>query len=179
MEIRSDGGHDFADLGRRFRAAGQNGAAMRRALTKAIQDQLKRITDEQKRAALSMQVKGTKGHGARRREQFHGAHSKRAARGGHGLRSAVASSIKSKVAYSGRKLGARISVDVSKLPQSQRRLPRNLDSPRGWRHPVWGNRERWVGQHGEPYFTRPIQRHRDEVRRAVHDAVDDVMRELK
>lgn len=178
MEVRSNGGEDFAELGRRFKAAGENGAAIRKATTKAVQAKLAKIVDEQQRTARSMAVKGVKGRGTARRDQFNSKR-KRALKGGHGLRASVARGIKSKVSYTGRKLGARITVDPKGLPQSQRKLPRYLNRPKGWRHPVWGNRERWVEQHGEPYFDDPIRRHRDEVRKAVQDEVNNVMRTLK
>lgn len=179
MEVRSNGGADFKALGLKFRRAGKDGAAIRKATTKTIRGHLDKIVDEQKHEAQTMTVKGTRGHGSRRREQFHGAHRKRALRGGHGLRSAVARGIKSKVSYSGFKLGARIVADTSALPASQRKLAAYLNRTRGWRHPVWGNRDRWVEQRGEPYFDRPIQRHRRQVRRDIEAAVNDVMRTLQ
>jgi len=177
--IEGNGGIDFRQLGAKFRAAGKDGAAVRKVLTKTIRAKLARIVAEQKREALNMQVKGTRGKGAARREQFHTHRAKRARRGGYGLRNAVSRGIVSKVTYSGYKVGARISVSSAQLPQSQRRLPRRLNSRRGWRHPVWGNRDRWVQQHGEPYFDNPINRHRDEVRREVYAAVNEVMRTLQ
>lgn len=179
MEIRSNGGVDFAALGKRFRAAGANGAVIRKALTKAIQAELKKIIAEQQRRARAMRVKGVKGRGSNRRESFTAVRRKRAQRGGYGLRETTARSIKSRVSYSGRKVGARIYVDSSVFPQSQRRLPRSLNSPRGWRHPVWGHRDRWVAQKGEEYFDDPIRDHRGAVRKAVYMAVDDTMRKLR
>lgn len=179
MEVWSNGGADFKALGRKFRAAGKDGAAIRKATTKTIRSHLQRIVDEQKHEALTMNVKGTRGRGALRREQFHGARRKRAQRGGYGLRSAVARGIKSKVAYTGFKLGARIVADSAAMPASQRKLPRYLNRKRGWRHPVWGHRDRWVDQVGEPYFDDPIRRHRRQVRKDVEATVNDVMRTLQ
>lgn len=180
MLVRAVGAGDFAELGRKFRAAGKNGALIRRETTKAIQAELDVIVREQKHEALSMHIKGTGGRGAARREAFHGAHRKRSRRGGHGLRSYTAAGIKSKVSYTGYKLGARITVDPSALPQSQRKLPLDLNKPRGWRHPTWGHRDRWVAQVGEPFFDRPIARHRDGVRVRVARVVNEALhKELK
>lgn len=178
MEIKSNGGADFAALGRRFRAAGKGGAAIRKTLTARIQAELKKITAEQKAMAAGMKVKGAGGGGTSRREMYAASKSSRRRRDGYGLRAATARTIKSRVAYSGRKLGAAIYTDVSGLPQSQRRLPRYLNAKKGWRHPVWGNRQIWVRQVGEPYFDTPIDRHRTRVRKAVEQAVTEVMREL-
>lgn len=188
MDVQTNGGADFKALGAKFRAAGKNGAAVRKATTSFIQAKLKVIVEEQQRDARSMKVKGTRGGGARRRQAVDAAAIARAAakgrkararRGGYGLRAMTAAAIKSKVSYSGRKLGARITVDTSKFPASQKSLPRHLDSPKGWRHPVFANRAKWVAQKGEPYFTWPIKRHAGTIRRDVSAAVNAVMRTLK
>lgn len=179
MDVRTNGGDDFAKLAAKFKAAGKDGAAIRKALTKAIQTELKKITTEQQHEAQSMKVKGVKGHGSRRREAFHASKKKRPRSSGHGLRSSVAAGIKSRVSYTGRKIGARIWVDTAVLPQSQRKLPRYLNRSKGWRHPVWGDRQVWVAQFGEPYFDHPIERRRAEVKKAVDKAVQEVLRTLK
>lgn len=184
MDVRTSGADDFKRLAAKFKAAGKDGAAIRKKLTATIQKRVSRIVEEQKSAALSMKVKGVKGSGTARRQGFHEAarlrgRNVRARKGGYGLRASVARSIKSKVNYTGRKLGARVLVDASAMPPSQRRLPKHLDNPRGWRHPVYGNRAKWVQQFGEPYFSRPISRHRDAVVREIKDDIDQVMRTLK
>lgn len=184
MEIVASGGEDFKRLGQRFRAAGKDGAAVRRAATKRMQQFLRKITDEQKREILGLKVKGVRGNGTTRRQAFHEAAALRgkkvrARREGHGLRAQTARGIKSKVSWSGRKLGARVSVETSHLPPSQRTLPRHLDNPRGWRHPLWGNRKRWYGQVGGPYFSGPIERHRVTVKREIKEEIDNLMRTLK
>ncbi len=189
MDVRTNGGDDFAALARKFRAAGANGAAIRKKLTATIQKRLKRITDEQAQALDAMKVKSARGKGSKRREQFLAAAASRkldrtgrktrAARGGHSLRATIKRGIKSKVAYTGYKLGARISIETGHMPPSQRKLPRHLDNPRGWRHPVWGNRENWVHQYGAPWFRGPIAKHRVSIRREVQHDVNEVMRTLK
>lgn len=199
MDVRTSGAEDFKRLSAKFRAAGANGAAIRKATTATVQKRLARITDEQKSAALNvkMTVKSNAPNarvrnstksigGTRRREAFHQSarlrgRNVRARVGGYGLRASTARAIKSKVNYTGRKLGARVLVDPSAMPPSQRRLPRHLDNPRGWRHPTFHNRTSrgWVTQYGEPYFSSPIERHRDEVRREIKADVDEVMRTLK
>lgn len=187
MDVRTSGADDFKRLAGKFRAAGVNGAAIRKTLTKTIQKRLSRIAEEQKSAALSMSVKGVKSTGGtRRRQAFHEAarlrgRNVRARKGGHGLRASTARAIKSKVNYTGRRLGARLLVDPSAMPPSQRRLPRHLDNPRGWRHPTFNNRTArgWVTQYGEPYFSRPISRHREAVVREIKNDIDQVMRTLR
>ncbi len=184
MEISTSGGENFKRLGMRFRAAGKDGAEIRRATTKTVQKHLDVIVREQRAAVLGMKVKGARGSGTRRRQAFHQAASLRGRKvrerkGGYGLRAAVAQGIKGKVSYSGRKLGARISAENSHLPPSQRKLPRYLDREKGWRHPLFGHREHWYAQFGEPYFTDPIKRHQTQVRRDIRATVDDVMRRIE
>lgn len=187
MDVRTSGADDFKRLAAKFKAAGANGAAVRKATTKAVQRRLSRITEEQKSGALGMNVKGVKSTGGtRRRQGFHEAarlrgRNVRARKGGYGLRASTARGIKSKVNYTGRRLGARVYVDPSALPPSQRKLPRYLDRPKGWRHPTFNNRTArgWVTQYGEPYFSRPISRHREAVVREIKNDIDQVMRTLK
>lgn len=184
MDVRTSGADDFKRLAAKFKAAGKDGAAIRKKTTATVQKRLSRITDEQKARALGMNVKGVKGGGTARREGFHQAarlrgKNVRTKKGGYGLRAATARAVKSKVNYTGRKLGARVYVDSSAMPPSQRNLPRHLDNPRGWRHPVYGNRAKWVKQVGEPYFSGPIAKFRETVRREIKNDIDEVMRTLK
>lgn len=199
MDVRTSGAEDFKRLAAKFKAAGANGAAIRKKTTATVQKRLARITEEQKSAAANMKItvksnapgtrvgKAAKSiGGTRRREAFHQSarlrgRNVRARKGGYGLRASTARAIKSKVNYTGRKLGARLMVDPSAMPPSQRRLPRHLDNPRGWRHPTFHNRTArgWVTQYGEPYFSLPIERHREQIRREIKADIDDVMRTLK
>lgn len=74
--------------------------------------------------------------------------------------------------------GVRFIVDGSNLPHSQRNLPRLMDSEKGWRHPVFGNREDWVDQKAGPYFGRTILRRAPEFRRACEKAMEEIKRDL-
>jgi hypothetical protein len=179
MEITSSGAGEFRKLAGKFKAAGKDGAAIRKGLTKRIQVELKVTVADIKHEVAGITVKGLSGHSTLVRERHYGAHHKRAARAGHSLRQSVARTIKSRVSYTGRKIGARIYVDASTMPNSQRKLPAYLNSAKGWRHPVWGHRDRWVRQVGEPYFDRIIARRAKSMRTAVDEAVRDVMKELQ
>jgi len=180
MDITSNGGADFRALAGRFRKAGKDGAAVRKALTKVIQAELKTITDEQKHNYLAVASRGVAGKGSGRREGFYRVHHPRGRTKVHGLRSTSARAIKSKVNYTGRRIGARIYIDASVLPQSQRKLPKHINTGH-WRHPVWGHRSNWVTQIATPpgAFDKPIIRRRDAVRRKVNAAVNEVLRTLK
>ena len=203
MDITFSDRGQFSQLAGKFRRACKGGAAIRKELTAAIQSELKSVVSDIQRDARGMNVRGqrtgsrtrvSRGFGSRARAQFDAAAemrraSKAAVRGrtvrarrsslGTGLRERVARSVKSKVQYTGFRLGAKVYVEVSNFPHSQRKLPRHLNRPGGWRHPVFGNRSVWAAEFGEPYFDRPIRRHEARVRRNVKLAVDRVIRILR
>jgi hypothetical protein len=93
---------------------------------------------------------------------------------GLGLRESIARATKLKVTAR----GVKFYVDSSKMPESQRNLPRLLDSEKGWRHPLFGNREDWVDQKGQPYFGATIKKKAPEFRRAIENAMNEVKRDL-
>jgi|SRR5688500_16877414 len=53
-------------------------------------------------------------------------------------------------------------------------LPRGLDTPSGWRHPVFGNRDNWVRQTtGGEWFREEIAEQRPEFARAFGEVLDE------
>lgn len=179
MDVRTNGGADFRKLAGAFKRAGKDGAMIRKQLTAVIQSELKIIVTEIRHEVESIDSKGFKSGGHARRESYHLAHRKRAARGGYGLRASIARAVTSRVQYTGRKIGARVHVDGSKLPQSQRNLPDRFNDIHGWYHPTFGHKNRSVKQVGGPYFDKPIERNVDRVKANVRQAVEMVMRGLK
>jgi hypothetical protein len=193
--IRSNGGNDFMALAKRLRQAGPQGKQIRRELTKELQRGLAPVVADVQDSVRGVPVKGARGSGTVARRRFMNAaemrrlakarargRQTRARRGGNlatGLRDSIARGVKGRVQYSGHRYGAQIVAHTSGLPQSQRRLPRHLDSPRGWRHPVFGNREVWVSQYGAPWFAVAIKRHEGHLRRVVTQSVNNTMRKLR
>ena len=48
------------------------------------------------------------------------------------------------------------------------------------RHPVFGNRDKWVSQQVPPgWFTNPIEKDEDHLRRSVLDAIDNIAKKLE
>lgn len=88
------------------------------------------------------------------------------------LREAVASQITVGARLSGRSTGLKVTVGTKKDPRGFRFAGRRLNRPRGWSHPVFGNREVWAHQSGQQWFEPTILRRRDEVRAAVLSAVE-------
>jgi hypothetical protein len=70
------------------------------------------------------------------------------------------------------------SLRASQLPPSQRKLPRRWNSEKGWRHPVFGNREVWVPQVGHPYFHKVIRARQGEITGAVVAAVKEAAEKI-
>jgi hypothetical protein len=58
-------------------------------------------------------------------------------------------------------------------------LPRRLDEPGTFRHPIMGNREAWVAQTGDPYFWRPIRDNLDTFRARIDEALDETRQMLE
>lgn len=179
MEIRPVGVEEFQALGRRFKMLGQEGGYLRKALTKRLRAEMDPTVREVQAAVLAVQSRGVRGNSTRRRTEIY---TQRRARGratAHGLRASIARGVRSRVSYTGRQIGAKIFIDSSALPYSQRKLPKYLDGQGRWRHPVWGNRDRWVGQTGQPYFDTTIRRRIPQIRRAVVEAVNDTLKVIK
>lgn len=178
MIVQTLGEAEFRKLGQRFRRAG-NGTDLRRALTRRLRAEAKTALDDTKRAVLAVQSRGVKGGGHLRREAAYRLNRPKGRIGGFGLRQTVARSLKTRVKYSGYTVGVRVHSDTSVLTNRQRRLPYYLDGQGRWRHPVYGHRDRWVTQLGQPYFYVTLNRHATGMREAITTAVNDTLKELQ
>lgn len=87
------------------------------------------------------------------------------------LREQIAKASGSSVSASDKKVALAFRVRAGNLPPSQRKLPRRWDKPGGWRHPVYGNRNVWVKQVGNPYFSSTIRKSKDELTTGVVTAM--------
>jgi len=164
----------------RLRKAGKVGKGLRKNLRKQIADAGKPAVDDVKQTVLSIPITSHGGGGAqRRRYNVDRATTERAkrtaARRGAGLRRTIASS----VAIQQTAKGIKIVTRSTKLPEDQRSLPRHLDSPKGWRHPVFGNPSNWVQQQGKPYFGETIKKHAPGFRRAAVKAIEDTIAQIE
>jgi hypothetical protein len=102
---------------------------------------------------------------------------------GAGLRDTIARAVSTSVSTSGPAgVNATWRTRADRMPNRQRKLPKNFNNPKGWRHPVFGNRNVWATQLGRPYFDVVIKKHRDELAEKVSQAVqataDAVAREV-
>lgn len=175
IEVSVQGADQLADVARRLRTAGRGD--LRRELLKEIRQQTAPVVADLKAAVMRIDSRATPDRrGARSRAAHRGG---RGSASSHGLRRTIASAIVVKITTSGFSTGVRIRVNPKKLPADQRSLPKALNRPDGWRHPVFGNRNSWVTQTGKPYWNETIQPHLPTVRRGVTQTLERFARRLE
>lgn len=168
VQVSVSGQAELKALGRRLKDADK---VLRRELRKGIKKAAAPAVRDVQEAARTIPVRGTRGGGKRDRRLHYTA--KRKAKGGHGLRATIARAIRADIKATGH---AKVTIRVFSryLPADQRNLPRYLDRTKGWRHPVFGDRENWVDQHGQPWFASTLVQHGPAVRREVLAAMKTV-----
>ncbi|MBE4790674.1 hypothetical protein [Streptomyces caniscabiei] len=94
------------------------------------------------------------------------------------LRDTIADAIRISV-RTGASPGATVWVDKSRLPADLKNMPEVLNEGRV-RHPVFGNRRRWVNQWAQPpWWDTTVRRHTPRIEREVARVLDDVRRRLE
>lgn len=183
MDVRVAGADQMRKLARDLKKVDKKLATK---LRKSIRDAARPAVADAKTAITNLPVTGSRGGGGTARTEKHLERVKdptsdkariRAQRRS-GLRRTIAASIKVDIRDGGKRAGVRIIVDASKLPTDQKTLPRRLNSKKGWRHPLFGNRDRWYTQRGRPWFEVSIQRHARRVRKTILAAMDELAKEL-
>lgn len=86
---------------------------------------------------------------------------------GHtGLRAKVAAGVH----VERHKFGVR--VQTSMPTASEGIIPRGLDRPKGWRHPLFGDKERWYSNPGYDWFVSTFSNAEDRVELGLHDVLE-------
>lgn len=68
-----------------------------------------------------------------------------------------------------------VTVQTSMPEEDEAIIPLGFDTRKGWRHPVFGNREEWVRQHGSySWFMEPMQDMRAPLTDSIEDVLDDI-----
>jgi hypothetical protein len=93
------------------------------------------------------------------------------------MRSKIAGGIKTSVATSKSRQGVSIESTGNKLGAQRTGMHRAWNKGE-FRHPVFGNKKKWVHQSGNPFFGSTIRRHEDDMREAVLDALNDALKEM-
>lgn len=191
-------GQQFRALAKKLRQAGA--VDLRSALRQKITAAGRPVVDEVKQAVRDLSVTSTSVGGKKLRQAGPGSHGggigqrrkervsrakatakadlakarQRAERRGAGLRETVAAGVKLQVTAK----GVKIIASSAQLPEKQKSLVRRLDSDKGWRHPVFGDREVWVTERGGPWFGATIKPKAPAFRAAVVDAMEEIKKQL-
>lgn len=84
-----------------------------------------------------------------------------------------------RVRTSGRDAGISIIVDGRKMPSRQGSLPAYVEGtkPR-WRHPVFGDTDRWVSQQPHPFFYSVVRPYGRRARKTVNHTLDEITKKI-
>ena len=94
------------------------------------------------------------------------------------LRETIANAIRISVRVSSNP-GATVWIDKGRMPPDMKNIPDQLNQGR-LRHPVFGNRRRWVNQYASPpWWDTPVRQHRPRMEQEVGRILDDVRRSLE
>lgn len=130
-----------------------DGKALRRELAKNLRDAVRPVVPEIQRGLMAVHSVG---------------------HGDGSLRSTVAKGVTVAARLTQRSTGATIKVKRTPGLRGFSTAGRLLNRSGGWRHPVFGM-DVWVAQKGNPgYFNNPINARRDQLRRAVVNAMEDM-----
>jgi len=101
-------------------------------------------------------------------------------RGRSGLYGRVARGVKIRASLGSATKDARVRVITTMDDPSQAVIPRGLNSPKGWRHPVFGDRNDWVVQHASKpgWFLDPMQLNRQNVKDSIEKVLDEVAKKV-
>ncbi|MFG2276974.1 hypothetical protein ACGFNY_45365 [Streptomyces chartreusis] len=95
------------------------------------------------------------------------------------LRTAIAKKIRPEVKLGGRWSGARVKAFKTKNIRGFPNAPKRTNRAGGWRHPVFGNRDVWVTQHGKrDWFDDAFKGREGIYREAVEQAMEDMARRI-
>lgn len=90
-----------------------------------------------------------------------------------GLRAEIASGISVTETESGAKIESKVDEEDEKF------IPRGLDDERGWMHPVFGNRNVWVRQHGRfGWWSDTMDGARERIRDKIGDTINEEVRDI-
>lgn len=178
ISIAGTNAQAFRQLAKDLRKAGKTD--LRKELRKKITDAGRPVLDDVKAAVRDVPVTSRGGGGTQRLKYNVGRATTERAKASAGrrvagLRATIARATKLQITAK----GVRFVVQSSQLPEDQRSLPRHLDSAKGWRHPVFGDRDVWVSQKGRPYFAVTIKKKAPAFRQAIVGAMETIRQQLE
>ena len=154
LKLQVMGAERMRVVARRIKEVGRTD--LRDRLQREIRDVADDCVQDVKRAVLSIPAKGAP---------------KR--RGAAGVRRRTAGAVGLEVRTTGPEIGVAIVCRTARLGDKHA-MPGLLNRAKGWRHPVYGNRNVWVHQMGRPWFDATIRQHEDDLRRHLIRVLDEI-----
>jgi hypothetical protein len=166
-DVRITGGAEFRALARDLRAAGDVGQGLRKRLRAAIVAEIKPMQAETRKAALAIPSRGVAKNATRKNLP--------------GLRKSIAKSIRVRVFFTPRFVGARLEADPAKMPAGMGNLPAYMEGEKpNWRHPVYGHRNRkWGKNSPHPYFYDTVDPKLPGARLAIQAAAHETAAQIE
>ena len=148
--LQVEGAERLREISRRLRQL-EDGREYRRVMTRELRSAGNTIVRAERAAVRALPSRGLS-----------------AARGRRSLRQSIARATRMQVRTGGRNPRLKIFVDPAKMPDGQRTVPAYMEGEEApWRHPVFGNDEKWVSQEKRPWFWRTADQHMAAVERAM------------
>ena len=163
---------DSKELVAFYKALAQFDPELKKALRKRLIDLAKPVVAEVKAAELGLPSNREVG-GTRKKK------------GGYlGFRASLAAATKADFNGTGRGAALHVRVSTSRflaVSGRPRTLPFYMEGrrKRQWRHPVYGNKDNWVGQKPKPFLGEIVSRNKPAFALAVNNAVEDVVKEIQ
>ncbi|MFE1926535.1 hypothetical protein ACFW91_28740 [Streptomyces asoensis] len=166
-EVRISNTGSLLELSRRLRAAG--GENIRQSMHRRIRRAAEPLKDDLTSTMRGLDIRSQgRGQGKRGGPSLND----------RPLRATIADAIRISV-RTGASPGARVWIDRGRLPAGYENIPHQLNIGR-LRHPVFGNRRRWVNQYATPlWWDATVRRHTPRMEREVARVLDDVRRRLE
>lgn len=140
----------------------ENGKELKRDLTRRLREIAKPAHMEAKRTITAFPSKG-------------------GPRDGQPLRQAISQRTKIEVRMAKRGTGVKIRIKGNGMPRQFKYAARRLNRDKGWRHPVFGDREVWVAQSSPNpnWFDDIMKRRKREVKPQIEEALRDMARRIR
>lgn len=153
------------ELQRRLRAAGQEG--VRSSMQRRVRRAAEPLREDLQSTMRGLRITSQGGGGRHRPSPTT-----------RPLRATIAAAIRISVRTT-QPVGAKVWVDYSALPADMRGLPAALNTGR-LRHPVFGNRHRWVSQYvsPSPWWDKTLRAYQPRMRAEIARITDDVKSRL-
>ncbi|MFD5573976.1 hypothetical protein [Streptomyces cadmiisoli] len=154
------------ELSRRLRAAGNEN--IRSSMHRRVRRAAEPLRDDLQSSILNLNI----------RSQGRSTHQGGASPNGRPLRATIADAVRISIRAGGNP-GATVWLDKGRMPPDMKNVPEQLNAGR-LRHPVFGNRRRWVNQYATPpWWGTVVRRHTPRMEREVARVLDDVRRRLE